>query len=185
MKTTHPEAFDIEFDRDELRSVFARSYRYWARGVLGFFAFFAFIPLFAWLLDFAKYERPEVMPAWFAAGLVLVGTLALLWGCIWLGGELFLRLVGTRLGEKRAQNYSARVEGAFLRIINGKSDRKTHFRQIGDYEAVLGNKRKPEVGNINMMLASAGGGQVYLALFAVANVLATRDLLAEVDAARE
>ena len=100
-------------------------------------------------------------------------------------GKSFSRLVGNRLGAKRALSYSARVEGAFLRIINGKSDRKIHFRQIGDYEAILGNKRKPELGNINMMLPSSGNGQVYLVLFAVANVLATRDMLAEVDAARE
>lgn len=185
MKTNHPDVFDIEFDRDELGLVFAQIYKGRACCLFGSVAFFGVIPVFVWLTEFIKYESPEMIPPWLAMVVFFAVSIGLLFGSIWIFGEVFLRIVGKRMGAKREKVYSARVEGPFLRIINGKRDRKIHFRQIGDYEAILGNKRKPDVGTINMMMPSSGNGIAYLALPAVTNVIAVRDALAEVDAARE
>ena len=186
MKTTYPETFNIEFDPDELALAFAEGYR--ATSLMSF----ATVGIFGWLALFtlpAKYfeEQPSLaIPLGLLLLLLFVGCTLLMAGVVWLFAEITLRTYGKRKGAQRAASFSARVEGAFLRIMDGKSDRKIHFRQIGDYEALLLDRKvKSKAGSLQMRCPSMGTTGAMLTLHGVKDVIKTRDLLAEVDAERE
>lgn len=184
MKMNHPENFEIEIDRSELRRFFADSYRraYWTiGGVIALLGGLFSMAIIAELLEGVTF----FLPAWLVVVISLVSVFAVCVLLVWLFAEFAFLVYGKRAGEKRVSTYRIRVEGAFLRITDGKRDRKTHFRQIGDYEAMQGNKRKPEVGTIRMFGPVSGANTIGLTIWAVKDVLAMRDLLAEVDAERE
>ena len=184
MKTNHPENFEVEIDRDELRKYFGHLYRqnFWALGMV--FGLLAALGSLAVL-----FERLASSMMFLSAGLIVFLLLAAASissvFLVWLVTRTAFLLHGKKVTEKRAGAYRVEVEGPFLRVIDGKSDRKIHFRQIGDYEAVLGNKRKPDVGTIRMSGPSGANSVSFLLIWAVKDVLKMRDLLAEVDAERE
>lgn len=112
----------------------------------------------------------------------------IVWGigiffAIWLLANLYELLWGKRRSAKRAANFSAEVDGSFLRVVDGKSDRKIHFRQIGDYEAMLNKRDANFPSSIRMRLTSLNSQ--FLVLHGVQDPIATRDMLAQIDAERE
>ncbi|WP_411845423.1 hypothetical protein AAFN60_17050 [Roseibacillus persicicus] len=186
MKTNYPEVFAIELDRDEVAREFAQLYRVSSWMLLGAVGFLVWLAVFTKSLEFLSYNPNSVVPN----GVLVVGffilTTVLVVAGVWLLSELIYRTIGKRMGAKRAARFSVDVEGAFLRIIDGRSDRKIHFRQIGDYEAVSSKrKNKPTVGTVRMRIVSGGANTSFLSLYGVKELIATRDLLAEVDAERE
>ena len=186
MKTPHPEVFDIEFDRDELTLAFAEVHRSLSLATFSLFGFIAWGLSFGMIGEYLVDHPSAIIPIWFALILLFVACTAVIAGLVWVLGEIIFRTYGKWRGARRAALFSARVEGAFLRIIDGQSDRKIHFRQIGDYEAVHPKRKvKSAAGSLKMRCPHMGNGTAMLTLFGVKDILVTRDLLAEVDAERE
>lgn len=179
MKTTYPENIEIGFNR----LILARSF---LRADLVALTYGLCIPLmFLWLtlvtqgLEWVVYSS---LPKGIGMVVVFLGaSLAAIGSWVLLGLAYYL-IWGKTRSLKRASEYSAQVEGPFLRIIDGRADRKIHFRQIGDYEAIR-DKKAPELGMIR--LRTNGMTATISQLNGIKDVLSVRDMLAEVDAERE
>ena len=179
MNTNHPHTFEIEIDRTE----FARTIRKYYRDLA------VWLVLILSLVPFVSvFSRPmnECESVWGVGGyvsLIAASSFLLAWVLTWLLNISILK----RLADRRALKFHAIIEGAFLVIIDGNQDRKTHFRHIHDYTVDFREHRKvPGVGTILMNSFFAGNmPRAHLRIPAVPNALEVRDLLAEVDAERE
>ena len=100
-------------------------------------------------------------------------------------GGLYAATIGRRRSTKRANGFKASVEGNFLRIIDGDTDRKIHFREVVDYQTDRSGYPKTSTVASLIMSTTSGIQLGRLMIPAVIDPLATRDLLAEVDAQRE
>ncbi|MGB6220638.1 hypothetical protein [Haloferula sp.] len=171
MTTTTPHTFDIKIDRNEFIRVSAKEEVVTVRLI-------STLILFVGALLVAGVLSDETSKAWvpFAN---LLGAIATGVTLAWATGTVYASTIGYRRGSRRADQFRARVEGAFLRIIDLKSDRKIHFNQIVDYQ--IDESDSPNVATLSMNTSS--GGRVIIP--AVINALETRDLLAEVDSERE
>lgn len=180
MKTIHPERFEIEFDRNKLGQVFLTTECTSVASVLGI----PLLVLWVYLVEsiWNWLDAHTMMYGMLALGAVLLTASLIVGGIFFVSWKIYKAFWGMPRSMKRAESYYAEVDKAFLRIIDRKSDRKIHFRQIGDYEALL-EKEDANVGGLRMRLTSVGSS--FLTLHGVVNVIAIRDLLAEVDAERE
>lgn len=180
MNTKYPERFEIKLNRDELEKSFIEA----EQVVIMTTLFAPLLALWAWLfmkgLDWLLYtEIPKNLGLFLA---FIISSISAVLAFLLLS-SIYRYIWGKKKTAKRAKNFLAEVDGAFLRIVDGKSDRKIHFRQIGDYEAIRSKKEDSLVGAIRMR--TIGLNTQFLILNGVEDLIPTRDLLAEVDAERE
>ena len=176
MTSTASHNFDIGIDRDEFIRFHANMEAYAFRIIGCVIMFFVAANSLHritecttsfWLLLLS-------IPTCFIGG----GTIA------WLAGSLYGRTIARYRAARRADQFKVSVEGAFLRIIDLKSDRKIHFRQIVDYQ-IKDRNASSNIGLLSMMTTAGGQQNSTIVIPAIQNALETRDLLAEVDAQRE
>jgi len=178
----YPETIDIKFDRDALCL-------YWRlKGFIGISMVFIFI---GGLFGLAQSEDRvgalrdgnggDILFA-FVEGIGIGVLIAL---AISL---LFYAFFQHRQARRRADKLVARVEGAFLRVIDVGTihrDRKLHFRSILDYSVTQGWLRK-KMGIESILLTTPGASvNALIQLPGVEDWENIRDMLAAVDAARE
>ena len=180
MKANYPERFEIKFNRAELEKVFGRAELHTVGTVLALPLLILWLFLFTTGINWVSYTE---ISKWVGVVGALVVSLIGVVVAFALLSQLYFFFWGNRRSKRRATKFSTEVDGAFLRVVDGKSDRKIHFRQIGDYEAILPKKGETGMGVIRMR--TTGLNTQFLILHAVEDVIAIRDLLAEVDAERE
>jgi hypothetical protein len=175
MTTTAPHTFDIAIDRNEFIRHHARL------EALAFSLLFGVIMFFVSLFCHAQIVD-ETTHSWLPI-LSLLGCFFTAAVIVYLLGTLYESTIGRLRASRRADQFKVSVEGAFLRIIDLKSDRKIHFRQIVDYQ--IKDRNASDIGLLSMMTTAGGQQNSTITIPAINNALATRDLLAEVDAQRE
>ncbi|MFC7338402.1 hypothetical protein ACFQY0_14505 [Haloferula chungangensis] len=175
MTNTTPHTFEIAIDRDEF-------IRHHATLEAIAFSLLLSIVMFIVALFCQNLIVEETTHSWLPmiSMLACVSAAAII---TFLMGCLYKRTIGHYRASRRADQFKASVEGAFLRIIDLKSDRKIHFRQIVDYQ--IKDRNDSDIGLLSMMTTAGGQQNSTITIPAIKNALATRDLLAEVDAQRE
>jgi hypothetical protein len=181
MTDTYPESSFVEIDRDKL----CRYYRRQAILVCSFFACFGLLVGAGYTSD-GRHTREfgsagEVWQAMFRG--MGYGLLAGL-----LIGAICYLVFGHFSARKRANNLSVRVEGPFLRVIEGAyivRDRRLHFQAITDYSTSSNPLlRFCDIGQL--ILETKGGGRYStIRIPGVKNALEVRDMLSELDRLRE
>ena len=176
----HPHSIRFDFDRENLRRYLRIKWALaWMLTLGGLGAFFSTIRIGDAL------ERAGTLTADNAATclrFLATGTGA---GFL-LGAVCYLGFSHFRAG-RLAATLSLEVEGAFLRISQGglfKSDRKLHFRSIIDYSVVEGPLRR-RFGLRTLVMTIPGGPAGMISIGGLHDCDAVRDMLAEIDAARE
>jgi hypothetical protein len=175
MTSTAPHTFDIAIDRDEFVRHFAKSEAVLVRILGGVIMFYVAAIVHGTIIS-------DTDDLWFCI-ISLLGCFSGGFTLAWFGGSLYKRTIGHYRASRRADQFKASVEGAFLRIVDLKSDRKIHFRQIVDYQ--IKDRNTSDIGLLSMMTTAGGQQNTTITIPAIKNALATRDLLAEVDAQRE
>ena len=176
MTSTAPHNFDIGIDRDEFIRFHVNMEANAIRLVGGIIMFFVVMHCLSKITENVTNFWLFLLsiPTCFIAG----GTIA------WLAGSLYGRTIARYRTARRADQFKVSVEGAFLRIIDLKSDRKIHFRQIVDYQ-IKDRNASSNIGLLSMMTTAGGQQNSTIVIPAIKNALETRDPLAEVDAQRE
>lgn len=174
---THPEKIEFEIDRDGLRRSLRAGYRT------------------AWAIFFAVMMMPGGMVA-LARG--LEGGISSGLRCLayWIAGAGAICCAGYFAGSRktlnrRVETVSLKVEGPYLlvqsyEVPNGSwHDRKLHFKSIVDYGIIEdSNMRRHGIQSLNLTTL-AGGKSSDILIPAVRNCEQVRDLLSEIDHARE
>ena len=179
MQDLHPETIELEIERDKLcRHIRLNSMRAWAisMGIL------ALCPGVMWLI-FGWLESDY--PIWKLLRTTAIITLIVETAALLLAVILYYIISHWRIGIW-ASNLRVMVEGPFLRVIHGfafkKTDRKIHFRALVDY-VTLEDPSLRRAGLKNLVISKTDGYQLYI--HGLKDCDKVRDLLAEIDAARE
>ena len=184
MKDRFPETLALEIDRQLLRKYLRLKSILMCQCVMGLLGFPAGMAL---MEDALKKDGTTLLER---LGLIALGIGLGQLGALLLTSLLYLILMHRQTGQY-ADGLEVRVEGAFLRVcapvvFAGRRDRKLHFRSIIDYTVVEGPLMR-RLGIMGLQINTAGQNlhQNVILIPAIKNALATRDLLAEIDAARE
>lgn len=183
MDDTHPNFFEIEIDRDGLRSYFRRS---WLRAWLLSLSFFG--GLFGFLSSIGRIEDGGAGSLGHLVFLLISG---IVYGI--LIGAVIALLLYFLLSHFRAKKISEaqyiRVEGAYLQVAHlagsTRVNRKIHFRAMTDF-SLIENKRMQRYGIKALQMNTTGGGPGSLIrIDGVKDCDRVRDMLAEIDSIRE
>ncbi|WP_269541997.1 hypothetical protein [Cerasicoccus fimbriatus] len=179
MKDRYPENITIEIDRDRLR-------RYLNSLGLSFICWL--FVMFSGLIGLSRGTegvRDIVEPTYWKIALHLGASIAF-W--IMLGLALALAIYFVlirRSAARRADEIELSVVGPFLHIkdnLGMRLDRKIHFRAIVDYSVVNGwLMRRHGIDTLKLTTTSVNA----ISIPGVKNATEVRDMLAEIDAARE
>jgi len=181
MNNNYPEKLELGINKKILALFFKKSETTKVLTIVFLPLFLVALYIFPMLSQWFIYELSIYKYLAVALSFLCSGVSSFL--LLWVIGNLYERIWGNERSIIRASEYFVEVDGAFLRIADGVSDRKIHFRQIGDYEAILDSKDKSLPGVIRMRIT--GSSTQFLTIQAVEDVVATRDMLAQIDAERE
>jgi membrane protein YdbS with pleckstrin-like domain len=179
----YPENIEFEIDRPRLL-------KYWRLQALGGYCACAIFPavMIAGPLigeHFRHTSPPDVKEA-------LVTVLIFLAACSaaasLLGAALYFAL-GHYQAKWSADNLRLLVEGPYLRIVSGAvfvTDRRIHFRAISDYSTHDGPLlRRLKMKTISFRIIGQGQPVRSTSIPGVIDPIKVRDMLCEIDAARE
>lgn len=183
MKTL-PATFEIEIDRDAHCRQLRRQYFLASTICCALLGVFIGCGLIEWALG-ERFDSPQTYLGLVSRIAVTIG------GALGIGfivGVALYRVFLRSYCARAAANFSAHVEGAFLVLRSGwrtVRDRRIHFRSIIDYSTIETSfLRKMGVKTIAFSTPGAQQGTRNV-IPAVRDADRVRDLLAEVDAARE
>lgn len=175
---------NIEFEIDR-----ARLMRYWRiQGFVGccgpatLLISIMFTPFFSLLFLGVRQAPPGPLALWRSVAFV-VATLS-----GFLAGSLLYFIMAHYPAKWAATNLRLTVEGPYLRIVSGAifvTDRRIHFRSISDYSTHDGPLLK-RLGMKALSFRVIGGAQATSSTIpGIIDAVKARDLLCEIDAARE
>jgi len=183
MNDPYPQNIEIKINREAL----CRYYRLDYFKKTGYFAF-------AFLVLIAFAGAMNVLEEYSSEGLAdkLQSFLILFIGCILLSELCILAFYWVyfrRISKKRAEAFSANVEGDFLRLKfwNYSSyDVKTHFSTIVDYSVRTDHSmKKCGISMVCLRTTGATNPNMPHVIPGVENAVEVRDMLADIDASRE
>jgi Bacterial PH domain len=180
--TTAAEKFDIEIDRVGLLA-----YLRWsaALALCSIFTFFGGMFALGLAADILQKESASNL---FSAVITSLRAVGLGVGCGFFFGLICYLIFFHWRSLKIAQTTTLRVDGMFLHIIRGgfiREDRKIHFSMISDYAVVDGPlMRRFGIQAISMNGVS-GRPNPSMVILGVIDAPRIRDLLCEIDRARE